>query len=191
MNAKSDRGWSRVRAIAIACTALPLGACYPHFDWRDVRPDCARSWCGFVASFPDRVSSVTRDIPVGSKRLPLSLDVVSLDGVTFAVGAFELSSSEDEEPARAVFERKLLDDVGATAARRGSVVLHAADHGEIAATTFDADGQRDGKAFMASARFAVRDRHLVEIVVVGPTATLSGESGKQAIETFFTSLRLD
>jgi hypothetical protein len=191
MSATDDRRWQPLRAFAVACVALSLTACYPHFDWRDVRPDCALSWCGFVASFPDRVSSVTRDIPVGSKRLPLSLSVVSLDGVTFAVGAFELSSPDDVEPARAAFEHKLLDDVGATDARRGQLTLHAADHGDIAATTFDAEGQRDGKAFRAVARFAERNRHLVEIVVVGPAAALSRESGKQAIETFFTSLRLD
>jgi len=191
MSETNDGRWRRVRGFAPWAATLLLAACYPHFDWRDVRPDCAKSWCGFVASFPDRVASVTRDIPVGARRLPLSLNVVSLDGVTFAVGAFELSSTEDAEPARAAFERKLLDDVGASDARHGTIVLHAADHGEIAATTFDAEGRRDGKAFTASARFAERDRHLVEIVVVGPTAALTNDSGKQAIETFFTSLRLD
>ena len=191
MRETKDGKPNRLHRIAAAAMTLSLAACYPHFDWRDVRPDCAKSWCGFVASFPDRVSSVTRDIPVGSKLLPLSLNVVSLDGVTFAVGAFALSSGDDATSAREAFEHKLLDDVGAGSARRGNVVLHAADHSEIAATTFDAEGQRDGKAFRASARFVERDRHLVEIVVVGPAANLANDSGRQAIETFFTSLRLD
>lgn len=177
--------------IAGLLAAVLLTGCYPHFDWRDVRPDCAKSWCGFVASFPDRVTSVTRDIPVGARRLPLSLNVVSLDGVTFAVGAFELAEAGDEAAALAAYEHKLLDDVGATTARRGTAILHSVDHVELPATTFDADGERGGKALRATARFVARRGHLVEIVVVGPVAALAKDSGRQAVETFFTSLRLD
>ena len=178
------------RLCGLALVAC-LAGCYPHFDWRDVRPDCAKGWCDFVASFPDRVSTVTRDIPVGTKRLPLSLNVVALDGVTFAVGAFELTSPSDEPAARDAFEHKLLDDVGARTARHGTVVLHAVDRTDLVATTFAAEGQRDGKPYSAAARFVERRGRLIEIVVVGPTAALDKDSGKQAVETFFTSLRLD
>ena len=194
MTFTSDRSRHAARAIrlvGLVLTAATLAGCYPHFDWRDVRPDCAKGWCHFVASFPDRVSTVTRDIPVGSKLLPLSLNVVSLDGVTFAVGAFELGSPSDQPAAREAFEHKLLDDVGATTAMRGTVMLHAVDHTDLAATTFAAEGQRDGKAYSASARFVERRGRLVEIVVVGPAAALDKDSGRQAVETFFTSLRLD
>jgi hypothetical protein len=179
------------RFVCLASIAATVAGCYPHFDWRDVRPDCARGWCDFVASFPDRMSTVTRDIPVGSKRLPLSLNVVALDGVTFAVGAFQLGSPADEPAAREAFEHKLLDDVGAKTAVRGTVVLHAVDRTDLVATTFAAEGRRDGKAYSASARFVERRGRLVEIVVVGPSATLNKDSGRQAVETFFTSLRLD
>ena len=43
----------------------------------------------------------------------------------------------------------------------------------------------------ATARFAERRGSLVEILVVGPADELSTAAGKQAVETFVTSVRLD
>ena len=181
----------RLRILVAAGLLCSLAACFPRYDWRDHRPDCARTWCGFVASFPGRVTNATRDIPVGGMRLPLALNVVSVGEVTFAVGAFELLPGSDAEAARAVFERKLLDDVGAAQGRGEPVVMHAADHREIAGRRFDAEGRRDGKSLRATARFVERDGRLVEILVLGPSDVLSTDGGRQAIETFMTSLRLD
>ena len=171
--------------------ALLLSGCYPRYDWRDVRPDCAKTWCGFVASFPGRVTSASRDIPVGALQLPLVLDVVSVGDVTFAVGAFELIEGSDVAAARTTFETKLLDDVGATDARRGRSIVRAADRSEIPADTFDVEGVRDKRAYHATARFAERRGRLVEILVIGPSDVLATDSGRQAVETFISSLRLD
>lgn len=176
--------------LALLATTLMAG-CYPRYDWRDYRPDCSHGWCGFVASFPGRVTRASREIPMGTTRLPLTLDVVSVGDVKFAIGAFDLRAGGDPAEARATFERKLLDDVGATQARRTSIVLHAADHGEIPAEAFEADGSRDGGTLRVSARFAERRGRLVEILVIGPGDVLSTASGRQAVETFLTSLRLD
>lgn len=183
-----------IRALAttaLAAALSVLAACYPRYDWRDHRPDCTRTWCGFVASFPGRVTSATREIPVGGLRLPLALNVVSVGDVTFAIGAFELIPGSDAALARTTFERKLLDDVGSTAARRGRTVMRTATRDEVGADTFDADGTRDGKVLHASARFIERRGRLVEILVIGPADLLATDSGRQAIDTFMTSLRLD
>ena len=179
------------RVAAALLIAALLAGCYPRYDWRDYRPDCARGFCAFVASFPGKVTSARREIPVGAMRLPLTLHVISVGDVTFAVGAFDLPPGADVAEARATFERKLLDDVGATAGRRGRATIHAADRSEIAADTFEADGSQGGKALRVSARFAKRHGQLVEILVIGPADVLSTGSGRQAIETFLTSLRLD
>jgi hypothetical protein len=69
--------------------------------------------------------------------------------------------------------------------------MHAADHSALTADTFDADGTVDGKPERASARFMERRGRLVEILVIGPLDELDSPSGRQAVETFFTSLRLD
>ena len=177
-------------ALALLAAVL-LAGCYPRYDWRDYRPDCGRGWCGFVASFPGKATNASREIPVGRARLPLSLNVVSVGDVTFAVGAFDLVTGSDPAEARATFERKLLDDVGATEARRGRVAIRAVDRSEIAGDSFEADGARGGKPLRVVARFAERRGHLVEILVIGPVDVLSTGSGRQAVETFITSLRLD
>lgn len=178
-------------AIAAIAAVVALAGCYPRLDWRDVRPDCARGFCDFVASFPGRIVSATRDVPVAGTPLPLTLHVVTVDRTTFAVGAFVLHGPADAAAARAVLERKLLDDVGATDGARTSIVLHGADRGDVPAEAFVADGTRGGERWRAAARFAERRDHLVEALVIGPADALDRPSGRQAVETFLTSLRLD
>ena len=176
--------------VAIVAAVVLLAGCYPRYDWRDARPDCARGFCAFVASFPGKITSARREVPVGASHLPLSLHVISVGDVTFAVGAFDLQGGPAGE-ARATFEKKLLDDVGATDGRRGRASIRSADRSEIVADTFEADGSRAGKPLHVSARFAERRGYLVEMLVIGPADVLSTPSGRQAIETFVTSLRLD
>jgi hypothetical protein len=182
---------SIVGRVLVLVAALACAACYPRYDWRDVRPDCEKGWCGFVASFPGKIRSATRDVPVGSARVPLSVHVVSIGYVSFAVTAFDLTSGVDAGAARDVLEHKLLADVGAPVGRHGRVEMHAADHAVLAADTFDADGTIEGRPERASARFVERRGRLVEILVVGPVEELDKPTGRQAVETFFTSLRLD
>lgn len=178
--------------FALALAAVVVAGCTPHYDWREYRPDCARTWCGFVASFPGRVTTATRDVPVAATALPLSLHVVSVDDVTFAVGAFALRSDGDAAAARTVLENKLVDDVGGGSPRRDKVTMRATDRSAVEADTFDLDGPRGGHGVVrAVARFVERRDRLVEVLVVGPADTLSTDRGRQAVETFVTSVRLD
>ena len=181
----------RYRVALLIVVAALLAACFPRYDWRDYRPDCERGWCGFVASFPGRVTSAARDVPVDGMRLPLALHVVTVGEVTFAIGAFELLPGADGKTVRQTFEKKLLDDVGAASGHSGRVTLHAADHRDIDAESFEAEGLRENKRLDAVARFVQRKGREIEIIVIGPAKVLEGNSGRQAIETFFTSLRLD
>ncbi len=178
--------------MLIATTAAVLmTACYPRYDWRDHRPDCAQAWCGFTATFPGKPQSATREMPVGALRLPLSATIVSVGEVSFAVLSFDLRPDSDATAARALLEKKLLDDVGASRGDRKPIVLRAADRSEIVAERFDAQGMHDRTASTVFARMAEHRGHLVEIFVIGPTAVLATDSGRQAVETFMTSLRLD
>jgi hypothetical protein len=179
------------RGLIFSLVGVLCGGCYPRYDWRDYRPDCAKYWCGFVASFPGKPTPATRDIPVGTMRLPLTVNVVSVGDVSFAVASFDLLPGSDAAVARALLEHKLLDDVGVTEGRRGRIDLHAADRSEFVADTLDADGMQGGRHLRASARFVERQRRLIEVLVIGPDDELSKGSGKQAVETFFTSLRFD
>ena len=137
------------------------------------------------------MTSATREVPVAGMRLPLALHVVSVGDVTFALGAFELLPGSDAQTARKTFETKLLDDVGASSGRSGNVTLHAADRTDVEAVTFEAEGQRDSQRLKVVARFVQRQGREIEILVIGPADVLASDSGRQAVETFFTSLRLD
>lgn len=168
-------------------SALLLAACYPTYDWRDVRPDCGPYWCGFVASFPGRVTSAARDVPVDGGVLPIAFHVASSGQLTFAVGVIDLSGGRDADRARAVIERKLKDDIGAATATTGSATVRTANRDALDAVTFDVASERG----RASARFVRRGDRLVEMVVIGDAKTFASDRGREAVDTFFTSMRID
>lgn len=172
---------------------LAATACYPAFDWRDHRPSCDLYWCGFVASFPGRVTSAARDVPIDGRPMRLALHVVSTDGLTFAVGVFDLGPDGDERAraAQQAFEKKLLDDVGATEARKSAIALRASDGTALAGVAFEAEGRHGDQAVAAVARFVRRRDRSIEILVLGPGSRLASAEGRQAVETFLTSLRID
>ena len=167
--------------------ALSCAACYPSYDWRDVRPDCSKYWCGFVASFPGKVTSAARDVPTDGGALPIAFHVVSSGKLTFAVGVVDLAGGRDAERARALLERKLQDDVGATSATHGTSTVRTANREALAAVSFDASSER----VKATARFVRRDDRLVEMLVIGDAKAFATDAGREAIETFVTSLRID
>ncbi len=189
--ARDGIGRPLVRAAAKLAVVALLAGCYPRYDWRDYRPDCARAWCRFVVSFPAKATSATRDVAVGTMQLPLTIHVASAGDLRFAVAAFDLLPGADAAEARTLLEHKLLDDVGAADAARGRATTYASDHAALEADTFEAHGTAGGRSWATRARFVERDRHLVEILVIGPADTLATATGRQAVETFFTSLRLD
>lgn len=184
---------SRARRLGlVALASFALAACYPSYDWRDYRPDCNRVWCDFVASFPGRVSSASRDdVPIGGRPTPMALHVVTVNDITFAIGAVDLRGGTGAEAARDALERKLLDDVGAKAGRSTTIELRATDRTPIAATLFEAEGETPSGRHRVVARFAERKGRLVEILVVAPEKVAEGATARQAIETFFASVRLD
>jgi len=197
MTGELERARATVRpgrrlVAALLCIGLgALGGCYPSLDWREYRPDCTQTWCAFVVAFPDRPTSATRGVLIGEHAYPLTLHVATARRLTFAIGVFDLSTGGDAGAAREVFERKLLDDVGATAGEHRPVVLEAANRARVAAVVFDVHGQRDGRPLTASARFVERPGRLIEAVVIGPADAFADAEGRQAVETFFTSLRFD
>jgi hypothetical protein len=175
------------RTLVAAWAALLCAACYPSYDWRDVRPDCGRYWCGFVASFPGKVTSAARDVPVDGGTLPIAFHVVSSGKLTFAVGVVDLSGGRDADRARAVLEAKLQGDVGATSGTRGTATLRSAARDALTAVSFQAAGERG----VATARFVRRGDRLVEMLVIGDAKAFASDTGREAIDTFFTSMRLD
>jgi hypothetical protein len=170
-----------------ALVVLACAACYPSYDWRDVRPDCGKYWCGFVASFPGKITSAARDVPIDGGLLPIAFHVVSSGKLTFAVGVVDLAGGRDADRARSVLEEKLQADVGATTGTRGTATMRTASREALSAVSFDAASDR----VRATARFARRGDRLVEMLVIGDAKTFATDSGREAIETFFTSMRID
>lgn len=175
--------------------AFSTAGCWPKHDWRDFRPDCKTMWCGFVATFPAHVQSTSREILLDGALRRLTLHVARVGATSFAIGVVDLPPGEDDaahaQTTRAALQRALLANIDATTSPERAITLTGADKSAIPATAIEASGRRSEHPLHLVARFALRKGHLVEVVVIGASDALARPAGQEALDTFFTSLRLD
>ena len=174
----------------LAGFAFLSAGCWPKYDWRDFRPDCSRVWCGVVATFPARVQSTSRDVALAGATRAMTLHVAQVGAVSFAIGTIRALPGDGGNGAIALKDALVANLTGSIDAER-SVTLKTSGPSAIAALAVDAHGMRGSDAVRMSARFASHDGQLIEAVVIGPVDLLARPAGREAIDTFLTSLRFD
>ena len=187
---KGGKVMRNARLCIIAALALLSAGCWPKYDWRDFRPDCSRVWCGVVATFPARVQSSSREVALGGVSRAMTLHVASVGAVSFAIGTIQALPGGGGNGVTALKDA-LVANLAASVDSERSVILKASDRSAIAALAVDARGMRGKEAVRMSGRFASHAGQLIEAVVIGPADLLARPSGREAIETFLTSLRFD
>ena len=178
------------RLCMLAALALLSAGCWPKYEWRDFRPDCSRVWCGVVATFPARVTSTTRDVPLAGATRAMTLHVAQVGAVSFAIGTARSLPGDGGNGAMRLKDALVANLAGSIDSER-SVTLQTSGRGAIAALAVDAHGMRGSDAVRMSARFSSRDGQLIEAVVIGPVDVLARPSGRQASDTFLDSVRFD
>ena len=174
----------------LAGLAFLSAGCWPKYDWRDFRPDCSRVWCGVVATFPARVQSNSRDVALAGATRAMTLHVANVGAVSFAIGTARALPGDGGSGAIALKDA-LMANLAASADNERSVMLKTSDRVAIAALAVDAHGVRGSDAVRMSARFMRHGGQLIEAVVIGPEDVLARPAGREAIDTFLTSLRFD
>jgi hypothetical protein len=169
----------RVRLVPRLLTLLSLlatlGACSPHYNWREVHGDKL----AFSVLLPAKPVSFSRQINLDGIVLEMSMTAAEIDGVSYAVGAAELNDAAQIPQALTAMRTALLNNI-AGVAQAATLPGHADGAVEVVA-----DGVARGHAQHLMARLLARDKRIYQVLILGPANHISAEHA----EMFFTSFK--
>ncbi|MBC7610564.1 MAG: hypothetical protein H7228_13505 [Polaromonas sp.] len=179
--------------FAAAAALTLLVACYPAFNWREVRPE------GTALSLllPCKPDQAKKTVLLGGKPTELTLLGCDAGDITFAVAVARLGSAQEVTPALAQWQSAMLAnmkagpigaDVG-TDAGAGTLVAPLKLPGaavQPSALLVRAKGQRaDGKAVSGHAAYFAQGSQVFQAVMY------ADKIPPEVAETFFSSLKLE
>ena len=177
-------------ATQIACAAavvIPLSACTPKYDWREVRGTDTP----FTVLLPAKPSTYTRPVNLGGIKANMTMTAAEIDDVTFAVGTAELPDTAQAQAALLAMKETLVKNINGVVRQektqlgstRSTIELEA---GPGAAQSAASKTGGD-KEIALHARFFARDRRVYQVIVAGRERAIRPES----VDTFLTSFKID
>ena len=171
--------------------ALALVGCSERLEWREFR-----SAEGYSVMLPGRAQTVSREVEFEGHKVPVSMTSTGVGPAMFALGMARLPAAiaddaAGRERAIAYFRDGLIRNIGGTVASAGPATLSLPPGSRQqvrAAQAVEARGRAgpDGRSAVLAARFFIVDDRLFQLVALGG----EGSIDPQALDTFFTSLRL-
>lgn len=171
-------------SFAVVCVLFSLlcTACYPKFDWRVVQNDEAALGVGgqYQVLMPGKPSRLSRDIQLGTQSVKMHMTAVKIDGVSFAVGAVNMSDATQARLAIDHIKQGLLNNMGGAVLQDKTTAI-SADGKLILSDQFSATNP--DSSIRMFGRLVSRDSWVFEVLVVGPASAINQE----AVDTFLES----
>jgi hypothetical protein len=174
--------WHRRRVAAPAVALLAFAGCAPTLDWRDSHPQGS----GVAMMFPCRPERQERTAQVGAATLRLQLHSCRAGGVTFSLAAADGAEPADVTPLLAALRSQALANLAGVATAEPLAAIAGATPNEQSALLRIVGRRADGRRVVAHAAFFVKGVRLYQAMVLDADDAV----GDEAIETFFTSIRL-
>ena len=170
--------------ISLATAVFGISACSPTYDWREVRGIDAP----FVVLLPAKPATHSRDINLDGLQLTMTMTAAQVNGVTFAVGSAKLPDQAMPQAALTAMKNALVKNIGGTVKREKSSPIPGSPTAslEIEAAGIPA-GKPVGQPTLLFARFAEKNRHIYQAVVVGPEKAVE----RDQVDTFLTSFKVN
>lgn len=192
-------------AALLAGLAGLLCGCSPTYDWREVRG------AGALVMFPGKPASVTREVELAGLRVSMTMQSARADGLGFAFARVDLPADQADLHNRArivaALRAGLLRNLSGTsqAGAAGEAAADAASPAAkpyplarsdraaapVSASLLEVTGQSEGQELALRALLGSVDTRVYQIAVYGPRAAMDTPAGREAIDTFFSSIRLD
>lgn len=166
-----------LRRLIIACGLALLAACSPKYNWREAHGDKVP----FTVLLPAKPASFSRQIDLNGTPVMMTMTAAEIDGVTFAVGAAELSDAAQTPKALESMRTALINNIGGTVRDTPVPGKADGDHG----LDVSAAGVARGQPMMLMARLVAKDKRIYQVLIVGGDKAVTPEN----IETFFTSFK--
>lgn len=173
----------RLSLVLLFCLALT--ACSPTYDWREIRGEDAP----YIALMPGKPSSHTRVVNLNGMEVSMTLTAAEVEDVVFAIGTAELDDASRSAFALEAMKTALIRNISGTV--RSEKHLPAVGQPGLpvvqleAAGTPAATGQQ--KPHLLLARLVAKDRHIYQVLVLGPEARVKREEA----DTFFSGFKIN
>ncbi|MGB8436826.1 MAG: hypothetical protein WCE38_21475 [Burkholderiales bacterium] len=153
------RAWAPVLAFA-----LPLAACYPELDWREVSSASG----GYTVLMPARPDTAQREVVVGGVALMMSMTSVRREGMAFGAAYADIprNDARDAELLAAARDALVRNIDGRIASTREIEIDGAAGQ------EFQADGKVGGHPMRLAARVLIGGSRFYQVVYVGRAGSL-------------------
>ncbi len=179
--------WALAATASIAAV-VTLSACYPAFNWREVRPQGTA--LGIL--FPCKPDKAQKTVPLGGKPTALTLLGCDAGDITFAIGVVELGSALDAAPILAQWQSATLGNMKAGPAVAGAGASQPVplkvigSSAQPEAILVQARGQRaDGRPVSAQAAYFAQGSQVFQAVIYADSIP------QEVAETFFSSLKFE
>jgi hypothetical protein len=169
----------RLAAIGaiVCCCAASLAGCTPHYDWRAVRGSDAP----FTVLLPAKPAHFSRPVNLDGITVTMTMTAAEVDGVTFAVGSAELQDAAQAPHALKAMQTSLVNNIHGSLQQEKSV----SEGGRSSIRIRALGAGRDGQARLLVAHFVAQERHIYQVLALGPPNRLTDD----AIDMFFSSFQ--
>ncbi len=182
MTTASKRIAGAPSALAGLAAAMAIGACAPALDWRETRPEGTE----VAMLFPCRPERQERSVKVGEDVIALRLFSCTAAGAAFALAAADVSEPGRVTPLLEALRGQVVANVGGIATIEVLPALPGATPNAQSARVRIVGKRRDGRRVVEHALFFVKGLTLFQATVIGADEA----AGREAIDTFFDSIRL-
>ena len=166
-----------LRFLILSCALALLAACSPKYNWREAHGDKIQ----FTVLLPAKPASFSRQIDLNGLPVTMTMTAAEIDGVTFAVGAAELTDAAQAPKALESMRTALINNIGGTV--RDTSIPGKVEGGQVLDVVVA--GVARGQPAVLMARLVARDKRIYQVLIVGGEKALTPEN----IETFYTSFK--
>lgn len=167
------------RALALLI-ALPLAACNPALNWREVRFDNAP----LVALLPCKPDKGVRPLQLQDRQVELAMQGCEASGSLFTVGVAQLASPDDAGSLLGPWKAALLANAGAKTSTDQPFRLPGTTPWPGAVRASFSGQRADGTPVVGQVALFVREAQLYQVAV------FSDKPQMEAANTFFAGLKL-
>jgi hypothetical protein len=172
-----------IRIALCASVVLALFACTPKFDWREVRGTNAP----YTVILPAKPATLSRQVNLDGEQVSMTMTAADVDDVTFAVGTAELPDPAKAQRALAAMKTALVNNIGGTVKQEKLSGPPAAPTSIELEAVGTPGAKTGGQRRLLFARLIAKDKRVYQVIVIGKEKAIS----REAVDTFFTSFKLD
>ena len=160
---------------------VTLSACFPTFDWRDVRGVDAP----YTILMPAKPTQFSREITLADNALTMQMSACDVSGISFAVGAVKLPDTSKGPAILTAMKNGMVSNIRKSAGQDAASAQDSADSAGQERVEVEASAPNGDKLKLVG-RFLIRGEWAYQVVMLGSSKKMT----ETVIDTYLTSFKV-